>query len=134
MSLADMPQWMWEQICNEPGKMQEMISGVDTGLVEVLEEDIEGGSVGSSCYCPIALALGRKYNRPVNAYLQWAYDNAPTAIAYDERTSRAEILGYFDKDTTDWLRSFDRGDPVKPFQFRLWPVTFGPFPLPEHKE
>ena len=69
--------------------------------VKVTQEHINKGLKGSSCYCPIALAIGP------NCVVQYSHI---TIGNKEYRTPQAVF---------EFLHAFDNGLPVKPFEFEL---------------
>ena len=78
-------------------------------MVKVREEDIRIGT-RKNCYtCPVARALQRHYD-----YAEVLQETCYLGVSYDDYD-----LYELPKDVTDWINAYDRGEPVKPFEFTL---------------
>lgn len=75
--------------------------------VNVTDDDIKKGIRGSSCYCPVALAIKRelKITQVVGVTTRFVYTT-------DSSCKLPEYVG-------DFIRNFDIGYNVDPIKFRL---------------
>ncbi len=77
--------------------------------VRVTKSDIKNGFARRSMSCPIALAIKRKTesdNVSVGCGEIWVNDN----YVYLHRKKKVR----------EWVRNFDNGEEVKPFEFTMW--------------
>ncbi len=79
-------------------------------VVKVTEEDIRIGT-RKNCYtCPVARALQRHYD-----YAEVLQDTCYLGNSYDDDYDPRKLPTH----VTDWINAYDRGEPVKPFEFTL---------------
>ena len=79
-------------------------------LIEVTQEDIDGGYKGWACECPIALALNRAFNTIGScATLAGLY------VTYKGIKKRFPV----GIEICNFIREYDSNKPVKPFSFEL---------------
>ena len=71
----------------------------------LLKKDIKSGKAGSSCFCPVALAMERVLGAPVEV---WRHTLWFKGIIYE--------LPY---KVMEFIKRFDNGLPVKPFSFTI---------------
>ena len=81
--------------------------------VTVTPRDIVKGKQWSACGCPVALALRRATGRKISV--------GPLELA-DEDETHVDLPA----EVVDFIRRFDRGEPVEPFRFEidLWVEPF----------
>ena len=86
---------------------------MSSNIIEVTQDDIADGRLQSVMYCPIALALKRKYNT----------DSAQVT----ERTASAGHMfcASLTKDVIDWIMAYDREEEVQPINLDLFIGEYG---------
>ena len=77
--------------------------------VEVTADDIRNGSPGSTCNCPVALALTRVMSRD---YFIRVYGSS-VSTDYDD------FMFDLPSEATEFIASFDEGEHVEPFSFEM---------------
>lgn len=83
--------------------------------LKVTQEDINRGTKGSAKSCPVALALTRE-----------GYTNVSVAGDVLMRVNDETWYLPFQKDVSNFVQAFDRGDKVEPTEFAM---TFQPSSL-----
>lgn len=76
--------------------------------VKILKEDIENGVRALCSHCPLALAVSRTLGG------RWYIDG--DAWQFGDRQNTLHTLP---EEVIDWIRSYDRGLPVKPITFEM---------------
>ena len=78
-----------------------------TKLIKVTKTDIRRGTRFSACYCPVALALYRAFDKP-----QYCIAGLGSiAVNHIEWITPVQVMKFMD--------AFDSGNPVEPFSFEL---------------
>lgn len=78
--------------------------------IEVTQADIDAGTPGLGCMCPVALAVHRALPHLPDAYI-YSY-----GVAEDSRTAHFADLP---RAARDFISTFDGGDDVAPLSFDL---------------
>lgn len=77
--------------------------------IKVTKDDIRNGMVGSALYCPVALAIRRAMPEATDVGVGFTIAGF---VIGDE-----EINADLPDEAVQFIRSFDEGDPVEPFEF-----------------
>lgn len=79
-------------------------------IVKVTQEDINEGTAGSSCECPVALALDLVFNdMGCDIYVE---QNSCELQFLD-----GSVAEYSNEQIREFIKKFDNGEPVEPFEF-----------------
>jgi hypothetical protein len=78
--------------------------------VYVTQDDIDNGEPHNPCGCPIARAITRVRDTPT-VFSSWAYIGGTCHTEYD-----------LPPEATEFIRRFDIGEPVEPFDFEMTEV------------
>lgn len=79
--------------------------------INVTQEDIDEGQMGECYFCPVALAASKMIKGGC-----WVNETHIRASGDDEQEF---ILSELPEEACKFIRDFDSGNPVHPFQFTL---------------
>lgn len=103
--------WQWAKSCQ--------IQTMNPILIEVTEQDIKEGVRLNGLFCPVQKAIERQFPKALSVYASY-FSAASGAFARvtDEHFNKMEFL--MDGQVSDFMNTFDAGQPVEPFSFNLY--------------